>query len=258
MPGVLTDFGTIHFGVLSDQACPRLFSPSWSHDGSRLIYLYREPTPFVGATNNPWQIGANPPVGTLGARLLDMDNYANRDRPYRIVSAPTAERGDEMLFLELESGGIYHGDVINPASHMLVDLGSCPAFRCTNLDITWLPDSSGFVFSQYQSSISTSDPPEGGVLYRYDFATGQASEIIRIPDEAIGKLSIAPDGDTIVFERGPRLDDALDRFRWGSRVLCPCQLWTVDHTGSNLAMLLADGRAPAWSPTAPPVSVTAR
>lgn len=249
IPDQSIDLGTIDFGGLTARNCPRLFSSSWTHDGSQLLYIYREPTRSVGRWNNLWLIGAHAPVTTLGERLLDMSNYPTRDQPYRIVSALLAERSTEMLFVELNSNRIYHGDILNPASHTFVDLGRCPAIHCTVLEVAWLPDGSGFVFSRYELL-------QGGGLYRYDFATGQSSEIVRIPGEAIGKLSIAPDGQVIVFERGPRLDDSNDRFYWGPRVLCPCQLWTVGSDGSNLQMLVEDGRAPAWSPPLPDVPVT--
>jgi hypothetical protein len=32
-----------------------MFSPTWSQDGSRLLYLFREPTPFALPVNNIWQ-----------------------------------------------------------------------------------------------------------------------------------------------------------------------------------------------------------
>ena len=95
---------------------------------------------------------------------------------------------------------------------------------------------SGFVFSRYESdSIVDTRPPEFGALYHYDFATGQSREILRLPDEAIGKLSVAPDGGAIVFERGPYFRHDPSRFRWGPRVFCPCQLWTIDMNGLNSA-----------------------
>ncbi|MDH3604564.1 MAG: hypothetical protein OEU26_33570, partial [Candidatus Tectomicrobia bacterium] len=180
------------------------------------------------------------------------------EKPYRIVSAPTAERSEEMLFVERESNRIYHGNVSHSEGHASVALGSCSSV-CVILDVAWLPDGSGFVYSRYESnSVIGPGPPESGALYRYDFATGQSREIMRFPDEAIGKLSIAPDGEAIVFERGPYFHGDPDTFRWGPRVLCPCQLWTLDMNSSNLQMLVEDGRAPAWSPTVPTVSVVGR
>jgi Tol biopolymer transport system component len=108
------------------------------------------------------------------------------------------------------------------------------------------------VFARVEAGSSLGNPPPaGGAIYRYDFASSRFNEILRVPGEAIGRLAIAPDGQTIVFERAAGLDSASDRVVFGPRLLCPCSLWTVATSGGTARQLVADGRAPAWSPAAP-------
>ena len=45
----------------------------------------------------------------------------------------------------------------------------------------------------------------------------------------------------------------VDEVFFGPEVLCPCELWRVDSDGDGLDRLVADGRAPAWSTSAPTV-----
>lgn len=253
MPGQVTDLGSVYFGaVSSDYACPRMFSATWSHDGSRILYLFREATTSISPENNIWQTSAQAPVNTVGSRVLDMNVYTNPGKLYRTVFAPTAARADDMLFLQNEalSDRVYYGTTANAASSRAVDLGRCPQITCDLLDIAWLPDGSGFIVARYEhEALST----PSGALYRYSFAEHRLTEIVRLPGEAIGKLAVAPDGSAIVFERGPSLTNRTDEVFWGPAVQCPCALWRVNSDGSGLRQLVADGRAPAWSATEPTV-----
>lgn len=249
--GELTDAGSISFDpVTSARSCPRLFSPSWSHDGSNILYLYREPTTGADPVNNIWQISAQPAIGSLGSNVLDMNNYVDRGQLYRVAFAPTASRSDEMLFLQQEAlqDLIFAGTTTNPANHSRIDVGQCPRTSCDILDIAWLPDGSGFLFAQYEEGTSQ---PASGVIYRYTFADSALTEIVRLTGEAIGTFAIAPDGTAIAFERGPTLSDTVDEVNQGPKVQCPCELWRVQSDGSGLQQLAADGRAPAWSVTKP-------
>jgi hypothetical protein len=102
--GQMVDLGTVYFSpATGDQACWRMFSPTWSQDGSRLLYLFREPTPFALPVNNIWQISARAQNNMIGDQVLDVGQFVNPGRLYRVVFAPTAERGDEMLMLQNEA-----------------------------------------------------------------------------------------------------------------------------------------------------------
>lgn len=251
VPGQVTDVGTLFFSVVGDAACPRLFSPTWSHDGSRMLYVFREGTTSIDPENNIWQIDDQAAIGTYGSRVLDMNTYVGRGKLYRAAFAPTAAQGDELLFLQNETfyDQIYYATTADAPSHRRIETGLCPLTTCDILDIAWLPDASGFIIAQRERDLSSAD----GIIYRYAFADREWTEILRLPGEVIGKLAIAPDGDTMVFERGPRLKDTVEEVYWGPEVQCPCELWRVDNDGSGLERLVADGRAPAWSTSAPTV-----
>ncbi|NJM08149.1 hypothetical protein HC891_21120 [Candidatus Gracilibacteria bacterium] len=228
--GQTVDLGVLYFApATSDQACWHMFSPSWSHDGSRLLYLFREPTPFALPNNNIWQIAARAPNNLIGERVLDLGEFVNPGRLYRVVFAPTAARGDEMLFLQNEAliDLLWHATTANAAGRRQIDLGACPRLSCELLDVAWLPDGSGFIIARYETRYKSGGPPAGGVLYRYRFADEALTEILRLPNEIIGKLALAPDGSSIVFERGERLVDAVTASTWGPAVQCPCALWQV-------------------------------
>jgi len=255
VPGEVTDFGIIHFSFNDDMACPRYFSPTCSHNGSHILYLSREPTTSMFPVNNLWQISANATINTLGTRLLNMNNYSlGTGKLYRAVIAPTAAQApDEILFLQQEpsSDNILYATTANAASYTSIDL-DCQF--CDTLDIAWLPDGSGFIVAQKEWTVKGGTVKGGtvkggtvGVLYRHTFADEKLIEIIRLPNEVIGKLAIAPDNSSIVFERGPALKDTVDKASWGPQVQCPCELWLVNSDGSNLRQLANDGRAPAWS-----------
>jgi hypothetical protein len=257
VPGQTTDLGRVYFSpATSDQACWRMFSSSWSFDGSRLIYLFREPTPFALPVNNIWQIDARAPLNSIGTRVLDVGQFVNPGRLYRVVFAPTAARGDELLMLQNEApyDQVYHATTADAAARRFVDLGRCPRTVCDLLDIAWLPDGTGFIIARYETGLPANNaPPAGGALYRYSFADRELTEIVRLPNELIGKLAVAPDGTAIVFERGQALVDSVEAALWGPALRCPCELWHVDSDGEGLRQLVADGRAPAWSATAPSV-----
>jgi hypothetical protein len=220
VPGQLTDLGVIEFSFVDDVACPRMFSPTWSHDGSRILYLFREATTSIDPENNIWQISPQAAITSFGSRVLDMNNYVGRGKLYRAVFAPTAARADEFLFLQQEAleDLIFYATTENAPSHGRIDLGLCPDTACDVLDIVWLPDGSGFVIARQESGLRLDD----GALYRFTFADRQLTEIVRLPGEAIGKLAVAPDGSAIVFERGPFLTGTTDKVYWGPTVQCPC------------------------------------
>jgi hypothetical protein len=240
-----TDAGRIYFSI-GGMSCPVLFAPSWVHDGSALNYIYQEPD-SVYSDNNIWNIPHSPETGSVGERSLDFGSYVNRGKPYRIVTGPTPETANDIYFLETGSLSdyIYYMPANNPESHTHIDLGLCPLTSCHILDVEWVPDGSGLIFSRQEDSAT-----EGyfGIIYYYDIATSQTTEILRLPGESIGNLSVSPDGNSIVFERATSLYSGVETVSFGDRLLCPCSLWLVDRDGSNLHMLREDGRQPAWSP----------
>jgi hypothetical protein len=250
-PGQVASAGTLT--SLMNTSCPYAFMPSWSADGNSLSYLYREIDRALDRPNNIWRVASTAAPGTVGERLLNMGQYVARDEIFLLAQASPA-RPDELLFVEngATNNFIYRAPVDDAENHTNISLGLCPRTTCFIPGLAWLPDGSGFVFARVEAGSSLGNPPPaGGAIYRYDFASSRFNEILRVPGEAIGRLAIAPDGQTIVFERAAGLDSASDRVVFGPRLLCPCSLWTVATSGGTARQLVADGRAPAWSPAAP-------
>jgi Tol biopolymer transport system component len=96
-------------------------------------------------------------------------------------------------------------------------------------DLQWLPDGSGFVFSNQTLMRDSAN------LFRYDFATRKTTQITRLQNEFTGNFSISPNGQSIVFERSKSLDE--DR---------NIDLWIVPLTGGSPKLLVSNGFSPSW------------
>ena len=97
-------------------------------------------------------------------------------------------------------------------------------------DLRWLPDGSGFVFSNQTLMRDSAN------LFRYDFASRKTTQITNLENEFTGKFSIAPDGQSIVFERSKSLDE--DR---------NIDLWITPVSGGNPRLLVNNAFSPSWN-----------
>lgn len=252
VPGQLVTAGGI--ATVNDYHCPTTFSPSWQADGTGVTFLSREASESVDPPNNIWQVEANPPTADIGERVLDMGQFGTTDTLYLVAMASSSALADEMLMVQngALNTPIFRANIRDAANATRVDVGRCPRTACVVLGVTWLPNGTGFLFSRYEQGASLDPaPPEGGALYAYNFASGETTGILRLPDEVIGRITLSPDGQTIAFERGTRLEETVDRVSTGPRLLCPCDLWLVERDGANARLLVNDGRAPSWSPGSP-------
>lgn len=252
IPGQLTDYGRINFPLFAN-SCPVLFSPTWFSDNQSIIYLRRDPSSAGGTDNNVWLTEDGIGASFIGTRLIDMSNYTFRDPLYRIVAAPAGEREGDFLILENQTNPfIVYGNVTNPNPESGFRPNQCDGVKCEILDIQWLPDSSGFLFSLYDEALGGGSFT--GSIIQYKFDTAQYSTIYSVENVALGKFSISPDGSQIVTEISGQLADDVNAFTYGPRLLCPCAIWVINSDGSGEYQLAADGRAPAWSKVAPSVS----
>ncbi len=252
IPGQTTDLGTIRFGIAGDHTCPAFFSPRWTHDGQSVLFLQKEPSTTGSTDNNVWVTGKKPQPGTIGTRIINMNDYVLRDRLSKVEPGPPGDSENQFLMLEDDiENRILISNFDNPGAQVGIDTDTCPSLlSCEFLDIHWLPDGSGFIYSQFIDSVTR---PKVGRIYQYDLASETATELFQLEEEIIGKLSLSPDGSQIAFERGNTLDDTRTTFFFGPRLLCPCSIWTVNADGTGLTELVADGRAPAWSSGEPTV-----
>lgn len=240
--------------TVNDYHCPTAFSTSWQANGANITFLSREASESIDPPNNVWQIEASPPLTEIGERVLDMGEFSTTDVLYLVAMSPSLDTVNEMLMVSSDglNTPIFRADIRDPEQATLVEVENCPRTACAVLGVAWLPDGRGFFFSRHEQGLSADPaPPEGGALYRYDFASGETTEILRLPDEVIGRITLSPDGQTMAFERGTRLEETVERVSTGPRLLCPCELWLVENDGTNTRLLVNDGRAPSWSPGPP-------
>ena len=196
------------------------FDPVWRSDGSRVSYrngvctlnsVPVNPTPGE-YVYNPLFGGKNP----LGTCVWDW--------------GPTASTANQLLYTENASGDSSVFRITEGGTHPGQRLAQYSNIEYQLLfDLQWLPDGSGFVFSNQTLMRDSAN------LFRYDFASRKTTQITRLQNEFTGKLSISPDARSVVFERSKSLDEnrAID-------------LWIVPLSGGNPRLLVNNGFSPSW------------
>lgn len=196
------------------------FRPVWRQDGSRVSYrsgactLNSVPVnPTAGEyVYNPLFGGKNP----LGTCVWDW--------------GPTAETANQLLYSENASG--------ESSIFRIAEGGKHPGEKLTKFsdieyqllfDLRWLPDASGFLFSNQTLMRDSAN------IFRYDFATRKLTQVTRLENEFTGSFTISPDGQWIVFERSKSLDDNRD-----------IDLWIAKINSGNARLLVRNGFSPSW------------
>ena len=196
------------------------FHPVWKMDGSRVSYrsgvctlnsVSASPTPgdyeyhplFEG--KNPmgtcvWDWG---PTAATANQLLYSENGSDQSAIFRITE-----------------GGKHPGEKLALYSNIPYQI---------LFDLRWLPDGSGFLFSNQTLMRDSAN------IFRYDFATRKTTQITNLQNEFTGNFSISPDGHWIVFERSKSLDEER-----------PIDLWIMPVDGGNPRLLVRDGFSPSW------------
>jgi hypothetical protein len=210
-PFSITGDGIEYFGA---------YRPVWRQDGSRISYrsgactlnsVPVNPTPGK-YVYNPLFSGKNP----LGTCVWDW--------------GPTPATANQLLYSENASG--------DSSIYRITEGGKHPGEKLTQyinieyqllFDLRWLPDTSGFLFSNQTLMRDSAN------IYRYDFATRKVIQVTRLENEFTGALTISPDGQWIVFERSKSLDDNRD-----------IDLWIAKINGSNARLLVRNGFSPSW------------
>ena len=196
------------------------FRPVWRSDGSRVSYRNGvctlnsttvNPTPGE-YVYNPLFAGKNP----LGTCVWDWGPTAGTAN--QLLYTENAS-GDSSIF-RMTEGGKHPGDRLAQYSNIEYQL---------LFDLKWLPDGSGFIFSNQTLMRDSAN------LFRYDFATRKTTQITRLQNEFTGNFSISPHGRSIVFERARSLDQ--DR---------NTDLWIVSLTGGSPKLLVNNAFSPSW------------
>ena len=212
---------------------PGAWSPTWRGDGSRIGFARS-----AGACLNSYSVPAdNPPLGVTGEAIITSDEIS----PCALAWGPTTATANQVIFLAYPNLGtdgatLYMATEGTTASSgtKLFSLGSTVML----LWFDWLPDGQGFLFVRTTKFANTSFVEAN--LFEYDFASGEIEQLTNLSDEFVRSFSVSPDGQTIVFERAASLESTAS------------ELWLMNRDGSDLRLLVANGRAPAWSPGDPP------
>jgi WD40 repeat protein len=212
------------------------WGPTWRSDGSRIGFA-RSATSCLSA----YSVEAdNTPIGTKGDPVLTTDDIA----PCSMAWAPTSAQADQVLFLAfpnlgLEGATFYlatEGDS-GSSGEKLFSTGAGTLL----LWYDWVPDGKSFLFVRTTKFVNPSFVESN--IFEYDFATGDITQISELSDEVVRSFSVSPDGQQIVFERAAALDSATS------------ELWIMEREGSDMRLLVEEGRIPNWStkePSEPP------
>lgn len=198
--------------------------PTWRSDGTK-----------VGFEGNGFAyVVAQPADGDLGTPLIKPNFVLGY--PSLMDWSPAPAKANQILYQEwdIDAGHIY---LTTEDSTETGDLLYTYDAGEKLLDLKWLPDGSGFVFALTENSQTASN------LWKYDFATQQVTELTHFTNEIAGAVSIAPDGQTIVFEHAPDFSTKTD-------------LWVVQSDGSNSHLFVKDAARPAWSHITPQVGTS--
>ena len=196
------------------------FRPVWNSDGSRLSYRNGVCTLNSTSVNpTPGEYVFNPLFGgknPLGTCVWDW--------------GPTAATANQLIYSENNSGDSSVFRITEGKTHPGEKLTQYSNIEYQLLfDLRWLPDGSGFIFSNQTLMRDSAN------LFRYDFASRKTTQITRLQNEFTGNFSISPDGQSIVFERAKSLDE--DR---------AIDLWIVPLNGGKPRLLVSNGFSPSW------------
>jgi hypothetical protein len=217
--------------ITGDGTPRRADRPVWRSDGNTIGFM-------VGESCGEFRkLPTSPALNTDGETVLQPASFLGF--LCLVDWGPTEALADQLLYNEWDYSvrGIYRkAEGSNTAGELLL------AYDALHMpfDLHWLPDGSGFLISiaeWYEGRWASSN------LYEYNFVTKQLHQITNFDDELAGNFSIAPDGQSIAFERAPDTEQRAD-------------LWLVRRDGSELRMLARHAARPAWSRRAPEAAPT--
>jgi len=203
-------------------------SPTWRHDGTAVTFIYN--------FNSFMELPAQPAALSFGEYLMD----ESADFPLFVdllARGPTATTAAQILYAgtdSFETTGIY----------LVEDGGSGPGEPLvvreateSILGLAWLPDGSGFYYSVTEGDYYGED--RSANIFHYDFGSQAHERVTSLVGDFAGPLSVAPDGQSVVFERSS------DQVEFSDDLTDP-DLWIATREG-DLTLLVADARSPAWS-----------
>lgn len=217
--------GFWHFGVHENKL-------TWRSDNSALGFVF-------GAGCQLKQTPAQPGPGLQDQPLIQPAVFGTT---CLVDWAPVASRANQLIYTENNyisgQGHIYLTEEGSSAAGQVIINYDLPALV---LDLEWLPDGSGFLFSIADSGAGYAN------IYSHFWGDDFVTPLTSFSNEFAGGFSISPDGQHIVFERASNPEGPVD-------------LWLMAIDGSNQRLLTQNAARPSWAtpsttppdPTPPP------
>ncbi len=203
--------------------------PTYNLDGSKIASILHKDELFQVDSDNR-------EPGLVGERLQIMQTWSNDF----LTWGPTADRADQFLFEGwVNCDTIFLGDANTGTSELIMTIDPLWIGK-TLLGLAWLPDGSGFLYS-VSEMVNYVDKAD---LFEYSFATGQSTRLTNLPYGFIRRVTVSPDGQRIVYE--------YQEYGYWYEENPAIDLWIMNRDGSQAALFVENGRAPAWSRVALP------
>ncbi len=199
------------------------YAPVWRSDGSRIGYAF--------GCAALYSIADQPPVNTQGEQLF----YVAGVTPCVMAWGPTpGTASDIVYFTGTGDKGIYRTtEYSGKAGDKLVNV------EFYLFALQYLPDASGLIFTMADNWGDSSN------IYRYDFGSGNVTQLTNYTDQYARDFSLSPDGQRVIFELAPH--------EWGAPWGGASDLWMMGIDGSNAQLFKTGGSHPSWSLRAPQV-----
>jgi Tol biopolymer transport system component len=227
-PGKTVDTGT-HLWMWEGSNHWTWHSPSWKADGSQISYLEGGLTPYTMPVSNT-------APGMIGALLFDVPIGSYPYSQKLLTWAPPGPRANQVLYAaypqDYSGERIYLGTAGSTSpGDILIDIGQ--GFGQTVTGLAWLPDSSGFLYSQTEGFNHYAN------IFKYTFATGSSTRLTDYTSGYPRNISVSPDGSQVLYEY-QATGDLFDLYY-------DIDLYRMDINGTGSTLFLADAREPAWS-----------
>ena len=195
---------------------------SWSGDGSKLGFMLGNCAQLMSISQTPLPARTGDPILVPNVTGFTCD----------VDYGPTAATANQVLYYEywISGSNVYRATEGQSGNGDLVF--TFPT-NGTLLALHWLPDASGFIYSQEDELAESSN------LYLVKFGDTQPTPLTSYASQFAGQFAYSPDGKALVYELGAEPD-------------ATPALWILDLGTGQFHKLADQGARPSWtSKTAP-------
>lgn len=187
--------------------------PAYRRDGNQIIFL-------LGG-GMPYAISSTPAESDRGAAI-------SFDEQVPLSYIDFSPVSDDLL-------GLFFDGITSHFLRINIQTGQAETIFSDDsgviLGLSWLPDSSGFVYSM------TGNFGANANLFLYDIDSGDRQQITHFADgTAASDPSVSPDGGWIAFTKQ------------SADAETPPEVWVVNMDGGDLRMIASSAAFPAWGP----------